>query len=179
MASSSSKLRKRTGMNTELTLEDAVRYMKAVAGKLDGEKTADSEKTAETFFHLMKEFNEDRIDAYQVITKVYELLKGHPDLLEGFNAFLPEDVDPLTILKKQTEEDDVSLVLRVEWRFRNNVQSYRRFIAILYQYRSMQKSAEVTCQEMKTLFEGNEDLFEAFKKYLPADTPGVDDNILD
>ncbi|KAF5188800.1 Paired amphipathic helix protein sin3-like [Thalictrum thalictroides] len=167
---SSSKQRKRAGMNTELILEHAVRYMKSVAEKLDGEKTA------ETFFHLIKDFNEYRIDIYKLITKVYELLKAHPDLLEGFYAFLPEDVDPLSILRKKTQEDAVSLVLKVKWRFRHNVRLYNRFLTIVNQYGSMQKPAAVICQDMRTLFQGNEDLFEAFKKYLPAGTPGVEDN---
>ncbi|PIA62331.1 hypothetical protein AQUCO_00200373v1 [Aquilegia coerulea] len=155
-------------MNKELALDDAVRYMTAVAEKLEGEKTVD------TFFHLIKDFNEYRVDGYEVITKVYELLKGHPDLLEGFNAFLPEDVDVHAMVRRKTKEEAVSLVLRVKWRFRNNKTVYHRFLNILSQYRCYNKPVKEVCQEMKVLFHGHDDLFKELKKYMPAGTSGVE-----
>ncbi|PIA62322.1 hypothetical protein AQUCO_00200366v1 [Aquilegia coerulea] len=153
-------------MNKELTLDDAVRYMKAVAEKLKGDQ-----KTVDRFFHLMKDFNESRVDAYEVFTDVHFLLKEHPDLLEGFNAFLPEDVDVLSILRNKNHEEGVSILLRVEWRFRDNKTVYHRFLDILSQYRCYNKPIGQVCQEVKDLFHGHEDLFEAFMKYMPSGTP--------
>ncbi|PIA62321.1 hypothetical protein AQUCO_00200365v1 [Aquilegia coerulea] len=175
MAASSSKQHKRFFNNLflddkrgELPLEDAVRYMNEVAEKLDDKKTVD------TFFNLIKNFIADRVDGYEVIVKVHELLEGHPDLLQGFIAFLPEDVDVLSILRKKAEEEAVSLVLRVERRFRKNKTVYNRFLNILNQYNDYNKPVNEVYQEVRVLFHGHEDLFEQFKKFMPSCTPGVE-----
>ena len=41
------------------------------------------------FLDTMKEYKAQKIDTAGVITRVKQLFKGHPDLIVGFNTFLP------------------------------------------------------------------------------------------
>lgn len=41
------------------------------------------------FLDIMKEFKSQSIDTPGVITRVSHLFKGHPELIVGFNTFLP------------------------------------------------------------------------------------------
>nr|XP_022317868.1 paired amphipathic helix protein Sin3a-like [Crassostrea virginica] len=41
------------------------------------------------FLDIMKEFRSQTIDAPGVINRVSNLFKGHPDIIVGFNTFMP------------------------------------------------------------------------------------------
>lgn len=41
------------------------------------------------FLDIMKEFKSQSIDTPGVIARVSDLFKGHPELIVGFNTFLP------------------------------------------------------------------------------------------
>lgn len=43
-----------------------------------------------SFLEIMKQFKANQIDTAGVIDKVKELFKGHPELILGFNTFLPK-----------------------------------------------------------------------------------------
>ena len=67
-----------------LKVEDALSYLDQV--KFQFEKTPE---VYDQFLEIMKEFKSQSIDTPGVIQRVSNLFKGHNDLIEGFNTFLP------------------------------------------------------------------------------------------
>ncbi|XP_044019251.1 paired amphipathic helix protein Sin3a-like [Aphidius gifuensis] len=67
-----------------LKVEDALLYLDQV--KL---KFSDQPQVYDAFLDIMKEFKSQSIDTPGVITRVSYLFKGHPELIVGFNTFLP------------------------------------------------------------------------------------------
>lgn len=67
-----------------LKVEDALTYLDQV--KLQFEKKPE---VYNQFLDIMKEFKSQSIDTPGVISRVSTLFKGHNDLIEGFNTFLP------------------------------------------------------------------------------------------
>ncbi|CAF0772019.1 unnamed protein product [Brachionus calyciflorus] len=67
-----------------LKVEDALSYLDKV--KLQFEKQPE---VYNQFLDIMKEFKSQAIDTPGVINRVSTLFKGHNDLIEGFNTFLP------------------------------------------------------------------------------------------
>lgn len=67
-----------------LKVEDALTYLDQV--KLQFEKQPE---VYNQFLDIMKEFKSQAIDTPGVISRVSTLFKGHNDLIEGFNTFLP------------------------------------------------------------------------------------------
>eukprot|EP00887_Chlorella_sp_A99_P007276 scaffold2.g7276.t1 len=51
---------------------------------------ANNRKVYDSFLEIMKQFKSQMIDTQGVIDKVKELFKGHPELILGFNTFLPK-----------------------------------------------------------------------------------------
>lgn len=67
-----------------LKVEDALSYLDLVKYRF-GEKP----QVYNDFLDIMKEFKSQSIDTPGVITRVSNLFKGFPDLIVGFNTFLP------------------------------------------------------------------------------------------
>ncbi|RNA33806.1 Paired amphipathic helix Sin3a [Brachionus plicatilis] len=67
-----------------LKVEDALTYLDQV--KLQFERQPE---VYNQFLDIMKEFKSQAIDTPGVISRVSTLFKGHNDLIEGFNTFLP------------------------------------------------------------------------------------------
>ncbi|XP_040564343.1 paired amphipathic helix protein Sin3a isoform X2 [Lepeophtheirus salmonis] len=67
-----------------LKVEDALSYLDQVKFKF-GSKP----KVYNDFLDIMKEFKSQSIDTPGVITRVSCLFRGHPELIVGFNTFLP------------------------------------------------------------------------------------------
>jgi paired amphipathic helix protein Sin3a len=67
-----------------LKVEDALSYLDQV--KFQFERTPE---VYDQFLEIMKEFKSQSIDTPGVIQRVSNLFKGHNDLIEGFNTFLP------------------------------------------------------------------------------------------
>jgi paired amphipathic helix protein Sin3a len=67
-----------------LKVEDALSYLDQV--KLQFERSPD---VYNQFLEIMKEFKSQAIDTPGVISRVSNLFRGHTDLIEGFNTFLP------------------------------------------------------------------------------------------
>ncbi|XP_048065825.1 paired amphipathic helix protein Sin3b-like isoform X2 [Megalobrama amblycephala] len=68
----------------KLKLEDALSYLDQVKIRFGNEPGIYN-----TFLDIMKEFKSQIIDTPGVINRVSQLFHGHPDLVLGFNAFLP------------------------------------------------------------------------------------------
>ncbi|XP_078052831.1 SIN3 transcription regulator family member A isoform X4 [Augochlora pura] len=67
-----------------LKVEDALSYLDQVKYKFN-----DQPQVYNDFLDIMKEFKSQSIDTPGVITRVSNLFKGHPELIVGFNTFLP------------------------------------------------------------------------------------------
>ncbi|XP_048001853.1 LOW QUALITY PROTEIN: paired amphipathic helix protein Sin3a [Leguminivora glycinivorella] len=67
-----------------LKVEDALSYLDLVKYKFNTQPQVYND-----FLDIMKEFKSQTIDTPGVITRVSNLFKGHPELIVGFNTFLP------------------------------------------------------------------------------------------
>ncbi|XP_044019252.1 paired amphipathic helix protein Sin3a-like [Aphidius gifuensis] len=72
--------------NQRLKVEDALSYLDQVKLKFN-----DQPQVYNDFLDIMKEFKSQSIDTPSVITRVSYLFKSHPELIDGFNPFLPPD----------------------------------------------------------------------------------------
>ncbi|XP_067249669.1 paired amphipathic helix protein Sin3b-like [Chanodichthys erythropterus] len=68
----------------KLKVEDALSYLDQVKIRFGNEPGIYNK-----FLDIMKEFKSQIIDTPGVINRVSRLFHGHPDLVLGFNAFLP------------------------------------------------------------------------------------------
>ena len=76
-----------TSNNTQfqrLKVEDALSYLDQVKYKFGNQPQVYND-----FLDIMKEFKSQSIDTPGVIQRVSNLFKGHPELIVGFNTFLP------------------------------------------------------------------------------------------
>ena len=67
-----------------LKVEDALSYLDQVKFKFGNQPQVYND-----FLDIMKEFKSQSIDTPGVIARVSHLFKGHPELIVGFNTFLP------------------------------------------------------------------------------------------
>merc|ERR1719434_564333 len=67
-----------------LKVEDALSYLDQVKFKFGNQPQVYND-----FLDIMKEFKSQSIDTPGVISRVSMLFKGHPELIVGFNTFLP------------------------------------------------------------------------------------------
>lgn len=67
-----------------LKVEDALSYLDQVKLQFGNQPSVYND-----FLDIMKEFKSQTIDTPGVINRVSNLFKGHPDLIVGFNTFLP------------------------------------------------------------------------------------------
>ncbi|PUZ50673.1 hypothetical protein GQ55_6G077200 [Panicum hallii var. hallii] len=70
----------------EVTTQDALRFLATMKREL-----ADDTKKYDEFITVVVEFKDGRMDATSLIEHVTVLLAGHPDLLRGFDKFVPSD----------------------------------------------------------------------------------------
>jgi paired amphipathic helix protein Sin3a len=67
-----------------LKVEDALSYLDQVKFQFERQPEVYNQ-----FLDIMKEFKSQTIDTPGVISRVSNLFRGHTDLIEGFNTFLP------------------------------------------------------------------------------------------
>ncbi|UJR37933.1 hypothetical protein I4U23_030619 [Adineta vaga] len=73
-----------TASSARLKVEDALSYLDKVKNQF-----ASQPQVYNQFLDIMKEFKSQSIDTQEVINRVSTLFHGHPDLIVGFNTFLP------------------------------------------------------------------------------------------
>ncbi|CAM8916122.1 unnamed protein product [Rhodiola kirilowii] len=153
-----------------LTTNDALSYLKAVRDAFK-----DNTPKYEQFLEVMKEFKSDRIGTVGVIERVKELFQGHPDLILGFNTFLPVGYEiklPLEEpVKKPAEfKEAIRFVNKIKIRFRSDDHIYKSFLEILNLYRKEHKSISEVHREVFALFHDHPDLLAEFAQFLPDNT---------
>ncbi|CAA0829989.1 Paired amphipathic helix protein Sin3-like 2 [Striga hermonthica] len=153
----------------KLTTNDALTYLKEVKDMFQ-----DQREKYDKFLDVMKDFKAQRIDTAGVIGRVKELFKGHPNLILGFNTFLPKGYE-ITLTdeeeappKRTVEfEEAISFVNKIKKRFQNDDHVYKSFLDILNMYRKEHKGITEVYQEVATLFEDHSDLLDEFTRFLP------------
>lgn len=68
----------------KLKVEDALSYMDQVKYEF-----SDRPEVYSDFLELLKEFKTKRIDTPGVMVRISNLFNGHPELIVGFNKWLP------------------------------------------------------------------------------------------
>uniref|UniRef100_A0A8C6QC75 Paired amphipathic helix protein Sin3b n=1 Tax=Nothobranchius furzeri TaxID=105023 RepID=A0A8C6QC75_NOTFU len=141
------------------TVEDALSYLDQVKIRF-----ANDPGIYNKFLDIMKEFKSQSIDTPGVINRVSQLFHGHPDLVLGFNAFLPpgyrievpkngmaflqspfstqatsSSVSPPASETSPVEFDSaISYVNKIKNRFLDHPEIYRSFLEILHTYQKEQ-----------------------------------------
>nr|CAB3476585.1 unnamed protein product [Digitaria exilis] len=148
----------------KLTTNDALVYLKAVKDKFQ-----DKREKYEEFLEVMRDFKSERIDTNGVIIRVKTLFNGYPELILGFNAFLPKGY----AIKLQEEKkpvdfvEAINFVNKIKNRFQHDEQVYKSFLDILNMYRKDNKSIQDVYEEVANLFAEHKDLLEEFQHFLP------------
>ncbi|XP_060193598.1 paired amphipathic helix protein Sin3-like 1 isoform X2 [Lycium barbarum] len=126
------------------------------------------------FIDVMKDINNQRIDVGGVIARVKDLFKGYPNLILGFNTFLPNgyeitfnDDEEASLTKSVEFEQAVSLVNKIKKRFRNADYVYKSFINILGKFRKENKDIKEVYDEIAVLLNGHPDLLDELNKFFP------------
>ncbi|CAF0785384.1 unnamed protein product [Didymodactylos carnosus] len=73
-----------SSISSRLKVEDALNYLDKVKNQFSLQPQVYNQ-----FLDIMKEFKSQSIDTQEVINRVSRLFHGHPDLIVGFNTFLP------------------------------------------------------------------------------------------
>ncbi|GFP95198.1 paired amphipathic helix protein sin3-like 2 [Phtheirospermum japonicum] len=153
----------------KLTTNDALSYLKQVKDMFQHQR-----EKYDTFLDVMKDFKGQRIDTAGVIERVKELFDGHPNLILGFNTFLPKGYE-ITLTdeeeappKKTVEfEEAISFVNKIKKRFQNDDHVYKSFLDILNMYRKEHKVITEVYREVAALFGDHPDLLDEFTRFLP------------
>uniref|UniRef100_A0A8D3E1U0 Paired amphipathic helix protein Sin3a n=1 Tax=Scophthalmus maximus TaxID=52904 RepID=A0A8D3E1U0_SCOMX len=147
-----------------LKVEDALSYLDQVKLQFGNQPQVYND-----FLDIMKEFKSQSIDTPGVISRVSQLFKGHPDLIMGFNTFLPPgykievQTNDLRIggtgsskKKKKTEgfcgtasnnqpvefNHAINYVNKIKNRFQGQPDIYKAFLEILHTYQKEQRNAK-------------------------------------
>ncbi|CAI9109585.1 OLC1v1009429C2 [Oldenlandia corymbosa var. corymbosa] len=137
----------------------------------------DQKEKLDAFIALMREYKDNRVDTLGVIDGLKKLFVGHPNLLLGFNKFLPrgfeitldneEEVTPDEF--KQEFEEASNFVEKIKERFGSNDRIYTSFLDHLNAYKDGNKSLDEVCREVASLFKDDPDLLVEFTNYIRED----------
>ncbi|KAG5581301.1 hypothetical protein H5410_051928 [Solanum commersonii] len=124
------------------------------------------------FLDVMKYLKSRRIDHVGVIERVRELFKGHPSLLLGFNAFVPNgykimlnDEDNASSKKTTNNEEERNLVENIKKYFGND-HDYKSYVDVMMMYKKERKDINEANHEVAVLFNDHPDLLDKFSEFL-------------
>lgn len=141
-----------------------------------------------SFLAVMKEFKEQTITTDSVVNRVKVLFKGHSDLLQSFNMFLPpacrirvEAESPPTTAHAKIEDQKAKqfasaykYVTKVKKRFKAAPHTYKEFLTVLHNYQMVHRSVTLVNTQITILFRSHPDLLSDFALFLPERRPSVD-----
>jgi histone deacetylase complex regulatory component SIN3 len=141
-----------------------------------------------SFLAVMKEFKDQTITTDGVINRVKLLFKGHPDLLMGFNLFLPpayrirvEAESPPNTASSKIEDQKAQqfasaykYVTKVKKRFISAPHTYKEFLTVLHKYQMVHRSVDLVNTQITRLFRSHPDLLSEFAMFLPERKPKTD-----
>ncbi|KAL6619882.1 hypothetical protein ACP70R_035021 [Stipagrostis hirtigluma subsp. patula] len=149
----------------KLTTDDALLYITSVRHKF-----RDRADKYNEFLEVMRDFKSNRIDTPGVVIRIKTIFEGFPELMIGFNAFLPAGyaIRPPDVENKSVDfVKAIGFVSKIKTRFKEEDHVYKSFLAILNSYRTQNKLIQDIYQEVATLFHDHPDLLEEFKLFLP------------
>ncbi|KAH0768449.1 hypothetical protein KY290_004412 [Solanum tuberosum] len=145
----------------------ALSYVREIKGTF-----VDQVEKYDMFLDVMKDLKARRIDPVGVIERVRELFKGHPSLLLGFNAFVPNgykimlnDEDKASSKKTTNYEEERNLVENIKKCFGND-QEFKLFVDIMMMYKKESKDINEVYHEVAVLFNAHPDLLDEFTEFL-------------
>ncbi|EGD81011.1 hypothetical protein PTSG_10955 [Salpingoeca rosetta] len=169
------------GGHRRLKVEDALTYLDRVKAHFGSQPTVYN-----SFLNIMKDFKSQNINTPDVIKNVSQLFEGHPELIVGFNTFLPpgykieipDESQPEQIVvsqpRKQLEfSHAIQYVNKIKTRFQSNSEVYKTFRKILDTYQKEQKTISEVYEQLAKLFENHIDLLEEFSQFLPEAIPAA------
>ncbi|KAG7954704.1 hypothetical protein I3843_11G033100 [Carya illinoinensis] len=104
-----------------LQLKDAYEFLNLVK-----EAFKDNPAIYHRFFLLIKHWRLKRIDFFALRSAVEDLFEGQPELLVGFNTFLPTGFE-ITLAVSKIKEKARNLLYRIKMRFANENQHFVSF----------------------------------------------------
>uniref|UniRef100_A0A4W6CNR7 Paired amphipathic helix protein Sin3a n=1 Tax=Lates calcarifer TaxID=8187 RepID=A0A4W6CNR7_LATCA len=153
--------------HTPSPVEDALSYLDQVKLQFGNQPQVYND-----FLDIMKEFKSQSIDTPGVISRVSQLFKGHPDLIMGFNTFLPpgykievQTNDLVNALTPSSQSNPsipagtptgppmqnnqpvefnhaINYVNKIKNRFQGQPDIYKAFLEILHTYQKEQRNAK-------------------------------------
>ncbi|KAH3757625.1 Histone deacetylase complex, SIN3 component [Pelomyxa schiedti] len=173
-------------MDVEPQTNPNTRYRSAL-DFLDLVKSRVNREAYDEFLDVMKQFKNAELTTEQVVGTVHTMFEGYPELIEGFNIFLPENYvhvqrgpgesnmraaesTPTRARGKDPYFDTaVQFVKTIKARCADEPEIYRSFLNILHEYKSNSRSIAQTTTEVEALFcPKYPDLFEKFTEFLPT-----------
>ncbi|EOA34590.1 hypothetical protein CARUB_v10022148mg [Capsella rubella] len=150
------------------TTNEALDYLRAVR-----DKYIDNHEIYDKFLETMKDYRAERVDTGGVILRVKELFKGEPEILLGFNTFVPMGYK-ITLNDDETPpnksiahfDDAFNFVNKVKKRF-ENPETFESFLNVLNSYKKENMCVAELYSEVSILFRGHRDLLEEFHQFLP------------
>ncbi|EOD48752.1 putative transcriptional repressor sin3p protein [Neofusicoccum parvum UCRNP2] len=180
------------GQGQQPILNDALSYLDQV--KVQFHEHPD---VYNKFLDIMKDFKSGAIDTPGVIDRVSTLFAGHPNLIQGFNTFLPpgykiecggapnqmpaQALNGVGHLAQQAGAQAagldkrgpvefnhaISYVNKIKNRFATQPDIYKQFLEILQTYQRESKPIQDVYAQVTQLFNSAPDLLEDFKQFLP------------
>lgn len=133
------------------------------------------------------------IDTTGVIERVKKLFHGHPELVHGFNNFLPTPLK-IGVNAREPREEDIrvpdgkysdkndpqkaefdharSYVKKIKQRFHEQPHIYKSFLDILHTFSREQQTLHSVYDGVAKLFKDHKDLLQEFKHFLPETSVG-------
>ncbi|OUM63674.1 hypothetical protein PIROE2DRAFT_26190, partial [Piromyces sp. E2] len=159
-----------------LNVNDALSYLEQVKAQFK-----DHPEIYNRFLDIMKDFKSQAIDTPGVIDRVSTLFTSHPNLITGFNTFLPPGykIEPTNNPNNPDQQMNarhkapvefnhaINYVNKIKIRFLNEPEIYKQFLEILQTYQKEQRPIGEVYSQVKVLFKNAEDLLDEFKQFLP------------
>ncbi|RHN65248.1 putative transcription regulator Others family [Medicago truncatula] len=129
----------------------------------------------ESFAQIVLDFKGENIDTRVVKLRVYELFKGHEDLILRFNTFvtteyeikLPSDHDNDESRRLEIK-DALSFLKKVKDTFLGkNRKKYAEFLKLMKDFKACRIDTSGVAERVKDLFKGHTDLILGFNNFLP------------
>ncbi|KAF5182998.1 Paired amphipathic helix protein sin3-like [Thalictrum thalictroides] len=155
------------GQVVKVTSNDVQAYLNEVKDRFK-----DKKEDYQHFLYVIKGFKANSFDTPGVMLMIKKMFKEHPDLIVGFNRFLPKGYE-IKLPKKPCQKktfgfgEALSFVNKVEARTKNNPFIYKSFLVLLNMYRKDKKSITELNNEVAALFHDYPDLLDEFKQYSP------------
>ncbi|KAG5580265.1 hypothetical protein H5410_050892 [Solanum commersonii] len=124
------------------------------------------------FLDVMQHLKARRIDHVAVIERVRELFKGHPSLLLGFNAYLPNDYETMlndgekASSKKTTNNEEEHNLVKNIMKCVENDHEYKSFVDIMMMYKKESKDINAVYHEVAVHFNDHPDLLDELTEFL-------------